>query len=151
MKQLDYPPVWLLAFIALAYALDRFAPNFGLGVALGNWSVPVGGVLFMAGLALTAAAVWEFSRAKTTIIPHQPPKALITSGIFAYSRNPIYLADVMMLSGVILYWGAVLALPLVPLFAIVIRKRFIDGEEKRLEDAFPTEFQAYYSSTRRWI
>ena len=137
--------------MALAYALDRFAPNFGLGIALGNWASPLGKVLFGAGLVLTAMAVWQFSRAKTTLIPHQPPNALITSGIFAYSRNPIYLADVLMLSGVILFWGAVLALPLVPLFAIVIRKRFIDGEEKRLEDAFPTEFQAYYSTTRRWI
>jgi len=151
MKTLDYPPIWLIAFMALAYAMDRFAPDFGLDVALGNWAAPMGVVLFLTGLALTGAAVWEFSRAKTTIIPHRSPDALITSGVFRYSRNPIYLADVLMLSGAILYWGAVLALPLVALFTVILRKRFIDGEEKRLEDAFPTEFQTYYSSTRRWI
>lgn len=143
MKWIDLPPVWLLTFLALS--------------RLSSWSLPwgpapvLGSILFAAGLILIAAAVFEFARARTTVIPRQSPTALITSGIFRFSRNPIYLADVLILVGVSLSWGKILGILLAPIFILIVTRRFIQGEEARLMETFGTDYQAYQSQTRRWL
>ena len=76
---------------------------------------------------------------------------LIQSGIFKRSRNPIYVADVMILTGMILWWDAVLALPLVPIFVWILEKRFILAEEDRLRRKFRANYARYCEKTRRWF
>ncbi len=139
------PPVWLIAACVMAYMLRIPGLEFGL------WAIWVGPVLVLAGMAITVLAALEFRRARTTIVPRQQPSALITSGIYRYSRNPIYLADVLILTGAILYWNAVLAIPLVALFVWVIRVRFIRQEERLLDERYATVFRKYKTATRRWI
>ncbi len=146
MKWIDLPPVWLLAAMVAGWALGRLWP-----LAEAGWTSPAGAALILAGLALMAAAVWEMTRARTTVIPHERPSALVTSGIFRFSRNPIYLGDVLVLAGFLLHWQAVLALPLIPLFMWVIRRRFIGPEEARLRAGFGPAFEAWAARTRRWI
>ena len=102
-------------------------------------------------LSLMVAAALEMRRARTTVIPRRTPSALVTSGVYEYSRNPIYLADALLLSGLYLYWGALVAMPLVALFMQVLTRRFIVPEEARLRQIFGAEFNAYKSRTRRWI
>ena len=97
------------------------------------------------------AAVLSFRMARTTIIPRQDPSALITTGIYRWSRNPIYLADVLFLLGVALILGRFLGLVLVPLYIYLLDRRFIRGEEARLRAAFGPKFTDYAASTRRWI
>jgi len=141
------PPVWLIAMLFIAWWLGGLMPGLGFGYWAG-----LGGMFLIAGGAvLMGLAVLEFYRAKTTIIPGHAPDALITTGIFQYSRNPIYLADTMFLTGLILWWDAVLAAPLVILFVWIIRLRFINHEEARLQAAYPTAFAAYTNGTRRWL
>ena len=150
MKWIDLPPVWLAGFAALAWGLSRWRP-LGLdlgGLALWSW---LGGALILAGLILAVLAAREMARARTTIIPHRQPDALVTSGIFRVSRNPIYLGDVLILTGLILWWEAVIALPLVPLFAYVLTRRFIRPEEARLAAAFGPAFRTWRARVRRWI
>ena len=121
------------------------------------WALPWGPapvpglLLFALGLVVVIAAVAEFARARTTVIPRQSPSALITSGIFRLSRNPIYLADLFILIGLSLYWGKVLGLVLAPLFLAIIARRFIVGEETRLKQAFGKDYDVYLSRTRRWL
>ena len=143
MRMLDLPPLWLLAFLVLAW--------------VSPWHAPWGGVFFpglvclaLAAL-LTVAALLEFARARTTVIPHQMPSALIQSGVFRWTRNPIYLADVLILAGFALIWGSVLGVLLVLLLAVVLERRFIRPEEGRLQSEFGEAFEAYAASTRRWI
>jgi protein-S-isoprenylcysteine O-methyltransferase Ste14 len=93
----------------------------------------------------------EFRRHKTTIVPHETPARLITSGIFKRTRNPIYLGDALILAGLILRWEAVLALPLIPVFVWVIEKRFIEPEENRMRRTFRADFARYCDKTRRWV
>lgn len=143
MRWIDLPPVWLLAAIAVAWswrwpgAWDGFF-----------WA---GGAFLVLAAGLVVAAVLEFSRARTTIIPREAPSALITTGIFRLSRNPIYLADLLVLLGVSLIWGSVPGLVLVPALGWLLQTRFIRGEEERLAAAFGTEFESYRAATRRWI
>ena len=103
------------------------------------------------GGCLTVAALVEFARSKTTVIPHLDPTALITGGVFRWTRNPIYLADALILAGFALIWGKVLGLILVPALALLLDRRFIRGEEARLSTAFGEAFAAYAAQTRRWF
>lgn len=143
MKWIDLPPAWLLASLAVAWNW-RWPSEWG-GMALA-------GILCLAVAAvLTVSAVLEFLRARTTIIPREAPAALITGGVFRFSRNPIYLADVLILAGVSLIIGSLPGLVLVPILTWLLQARFIRGEEARLADAFGAEFDVYRRATRRWI
>ena len=143
MKYLDLPPIWLVAALLLTW--------------LSPWAVPAGpafwpgAALLALATGLTAAAIVEFARARTTVIPHREPVALITSGIFRWTRNPIYLADVLILAGFALISGRLLGLVLVPALVVLLERRFIRGEEARLRSAFGERFEAYAAKTRRWL
>jgi protein-S-isoprenylcysteine O-methyltransferase Ste14 len=120
-------------------------------VDLGQAGHVIGTGLFWAGLGLMALAAVEFLRVRTTPVPRASPQALITSGIFRITRNPIYLGDALVLAGLCLRWEASLALILVPLFVLFIDRRFIQQEEQTLSTAFPESYPAYLTVTRRWI
>jgi len=149
LKYLDTPPVWLLAFAVLAY-WQAEALSYGLSL-----SHPVthllAGLLIGGGLLLILLAALEFRRHKTTIIPHQEASQLIQTGIFKRSRNPIYLADVLILTGLVLRWDAVLSLVLVPILFWVLETRFVIPEEDRLRRKFRADFARYMQNTRRWF
>jgi protein-S-isoprenylcysteine O-methyltransferase Ste14 len=149
MKWLDVPPVWLAGAVALAWAQARYLPA-GLSFG-GAWADLLGGVLVGGGLLLMALAFAEFRRWKTTLIPHHTPSALIQSGIFSRTRNPIYLGDALVLAGLILRFDAVLALPLIPIFVWVIEKRFIVAEEDRMRREFRMDYARYEQKVRRWL
>lgn len=149
MKWIDLPPVWLLAFIALAWAQATYFP-FGLSFG-GPWADFLGGVMIGGGVLLMLLALSEFRRHRTTVLPHRTPTRLIQSGIFSRTRNPVYLGDALLLAGIILRFDAVLALPLVPIFVWIIEKRFILGEEDRMRRVFRMEFARYERKVRRWV
>ena len=149
MQRLDMPPVWLAGFAALAWIQARF---WAMGLEFGGGVVDlIAGLLIGGGVILTGLALVEFRRHKTTIIPHNTPSQLIRSGIFKRSRNPIYLADVVILTGLILVFDAVLALPLVPVFVWVLERRFIVPEEDRMRREFRADFARYEQDVRRWV
>lgn len=143
MKWIDLPPVWLLASLGIAYVWRWPASWSGM-----FWP---GLILLVLALGLVIAAVLEFARARTTIVPHRSATALITSGIFGYSRNPIYLADLAVLAGFSLIWGSLPGLCLVPVLGLILWSRFIRGEEARLAADFGAEFESYRNRTRRWL
>jgi len=142
----DYPPVWLAGAIAAAWGLARTVPG-----GIGGWAFWPGCALVAAGLALMLAAVAEMARARTTIVPHEVPSALVTSGVFRFTRNPIYLGDALVLSGLILAWDVAAALPLIVLLVWVIELRFIRPEEARLRAAFGADFDRWATRVRRWV
>ena len=116
-KMIDIPPVWLAIMLALVWAQGRFVP---LGPEPGPWLRLAGAALILGGLGLMALAIVEFRRHRTTVVPHQQPAQIVTSGVFAVSRNPIYLGDTMILAGCALRWHAYPALLLVPVFMALI-------------------------------
>ncbi|MCE8507482.1 isoprenylcysteine carboxylmethyltransferase family protein [Ruegeria pomeroyi] len=149
MHRIDLPPIWLAAFIAVAWFQQRY---FSLGLSLDSGLADlIAGLLIGGGVLLMLMAAVEFRRHRTTIIPHRAPSAMVQSGIYKRSRNPIYLGDVLVLAGVILHLDAVLSLVLVPVFAWLLEKRFIVPEENRLRRQFRADFARYAQKTRRWI
>nr|WP_275116105.1 isoprenylcysteine carboxylmethyltransferase family protein [Aliiroseovarius subalbicans] len=148
MKWLDIPPTWLGAAVAAAFGLDWLVPGLGFNW---SWSKLLGDGLITFGLGAMALALWEMLRARTTFIPRRVPTAFVQQGIYRLTRNPIYLGDAMILAGLILRWDVLLALPLVPLFAGWITRRFILGEEEGLLAAFGDEFDDWKTRVRRWL
>ena len=146
LHTLDWPPVWTVAALALAWLASLLLPWALLGVA----GRVLGAVLILAGLAAMLVAAMEMAKAKTTVIPRRKPAALVTTGIFEYSRNPIYLGDAMVVAGAMLWLQVPWALPMVGVFAWILRHRFIDGEEQRLTETFGAEFTLWAARTGRW-
>lgn len=142
---IDTPPVWLALCLALSWALGRIAPMPLPFAGAAGWVLLALGLLFFAG------ALAEFARARTTVVPRREPSALITTGVFRLSRNPIYLGDALILAGLSLLWDAPLALLLVPAFMALVARRFIAGEEARLKAAFGADYDRWAARTRRWL
>lgn len=145
-------PVWPPAYAGLAAAamlgLDRWAPGTVLLEPPWIW----GGLLPLAaagGLALLAE--WRFWRAHTPVLPNRTPKALVTTGVFAISRNPMYLAMAWALAGLWLWLGSLNPGLLIPTFMLVIQRLFIRREERRLEAVFGDAFRNYRRRVRRWV
>jgi len=149
LKWIDIPPLWLAAFAALAWWQSRYM-TLGLGFG-GVWADFAGGVLVGGGVLLLLLAAAEMRRQHTTIVPHRDADRLVQSGIFSRTRNPIYLGDVMIVAGFVLWWDAVLSLPLVPLLLWVLERRFVIPEENRLRRKFRADFARYCEKTRRWV
>ncbi|MCX7288858.1 MAG: isoprenylcysteine carboxylmethyltransferase family protein [Rhodobacterales bacterium] len=146
LSSLDLPPVWLAAHVIVVWVVSLLSPAVfgGPGAALGITLVGI-------GILLTLGAAAQMALARTTVIPRREPTSLMTTGLFSWSRNPIYLSDVVILLGVILWLDAVLALPLLIGFPWLIQTRFILDEEARLTLAFGPEFDLWAARTRRWF
>ncbi len=147
-QMIDLPPVWLVGSILLVWLQVWVWPDAvfqfpGMRV--------IGAGLFWGGIALMAWTIWTFRQHRTSVIPHQMPQHIITTGPFARSRNPIYLGDLMVLAGVILNHGAWPCLILLPALKLILERRFIAHEEARMKQNFATEYAAYAQKTRRWL
>ena len=148
LRWIDLPPIWLAAFIGLTWVLSRLLSGLTVQSSLQGY---VSAILILLGVGLMVAAAWEMYNARTTIIPHRQPQALVQTGVFRISRNPIYLGDLFVLAGAMTYWGVVLAIPLLWIFVRIIEVRFIEKEEERLKEGFSQNFAQWAKNTRRWL
>lgn len=144
----DMPPSWLVFFLFLTWFSTEAAPSFVVDLVVLRW---LGWLLTLAGVALMFWAFLQFQKRKTSVIPRRSPKAFIAEGPYRFSRNPIYLADALILAGVACILGAGFGPVLVALFVFIINTRFIRGEEEGLAALFPEAFDEFCRKTRRWI
>jgi protein-S-isoprenylcysteine O-methyltransferase Ste14 len=153
MSKLDLkisPVLLTLLWAGLMAWIAARTPGVGLPPAL---RLAAGLVFLAASAAIGLAGVREFRRAKTTVNPFRPRNAgaLVDSGIFARSRNPMYLALLMALIGWGLYLGNLFALASTILYVAYLNRFQIRPEEHTLEELFGSEFTAYRKRVRRWI
>lgn len=142
------PPVYLALAVGGMMALAHILPVADFS---GPAATRAGWTLIGLGVLLALAAAVQFLRRRTTIIPYYEPSALITGGVYRLTRNPIYLADVLVLLGCWLWIGAASGLIVVPAFVWVIQTRFIAVEERMLESKFGDGYRAYKARVRRWL
>ena len=145
------PPVQSLAAIA---AMGGFAWWGLCPLPLSwGWRVALAALLAGVGLAVLLFCGRMFIKAKTTYLPMRPEKssALVTGGIYRYSRNPMYLSMAVFLLGVGVLFGDGLALLVLPLFALYMTKFQIIPEERALERIFGEAYRGYKQRTRRWL
>ncbi len=122
-----------------------------------TWSqaIRVGsGAAFAAiGILIAISGLVAFRRARTTVNPMRPDGAssLVASGIYRYTRNPMYLGMLLVLIGWAAYLARPWALAVLPVFVLYMNRFQIGPEERVLEGIFGAEFEAYRSRVRRWI
>lgn len=142
------PPVWFLLSLLAMTGLHFGWP--GARWIEAPWNA-LGALPFVAGVALIASASRAFVRHQTTIKPFEPSSALVCKGVFARTRNPMYLGLVLMLASTAAGFGTATPWAVPPLFAIWIEFAFIRREEARLLAQFGDEYAAYLKKVRRWI
>jgi protein-S-isoprenylcysteine O-methyltransferase Ste14 len=145
------PPLLFLAALLLGLAVDQLLP-LPLAIPkvdLVRWIVT--GSLILIGLALAAAGIRNFSRAGTPVPTNEPTRALVTTGMHGWTRNPIYLGMFLVYGGIGVAarspWTLLLALPL----AITIRYGVVAREEAYLERRFGDAYRDYKRRVRRWL
>jgi len=148
VKRIIYPPVWLVFGLVAVFALDEYLPGPRFD---GLAAQACGGLLIFAGLVLLLLANGLFFRAKTDAIPFRNVTALVTSGVYRYTRNPMYLGMFAVLAGCAVTVGASSALLVAPLFAAIIEWRFIRPEEAMLRGLFGEAYRDYCARVRRWL
>ncbi len=145
------PPILYLACLLLGLALDLVLPLPLIlpESALMRWTV--GGGLILIGVTIMAAGVRNFSHAATPVPSNQPVRALVTTGIHGWSRNPIYVGMFLLYAGIGIAarspWVLILALPLL----IILRYGVVAREEAYLERRFGDAYRDYKARVRRWL
>ena len=148
VKRIIYPPMWLAIGIIAQFACNEYFP--GHRFTSTGWQM-AGGVLLVVGMALLVIAGGLFKQADTDLIPFKDVRALVTTGVFRFTRNPMYLGMAVVLLGCAVTVGAANALLVPPVFMAIIHYRYILPEEAMLREIFPEEFPAYCQRVRRWL
>ncbi len=148
VRRTIYPPMWLLIGLILIFVLNEFFPGVRFTSLEGQVA---GGILILIGLVLLVTANGLFTRAGTDVIPFREVTALVTTGVYRYSRNPMYLGMASVLLGCAITVGAATSLLVAPLFMAIIEFRFIRPEEEMLRGLFPEAYPAYCARVRRWL
>lgn len=144
------PPLAALFFAALMWAVARAVPFPGTPVPA---RISLASGLALVGVAIVVAGAIEFHRARTTLTPFNPGAVtvLVVSGIYRFTRNPMYLGMAI----VLLAWAIYLAQPVsllgIAAFVAYIHRFQIIPEEKALRSLFPGAFGAYAGRVRRWL
>ena len=144
------PPLQVLVLVVVALLTHRYLPFFHHHVGIEPWTA----IALMAIAALMLfTAVFQFYKHKTTINPVKVNDAqtLMTSGVYAYSRNPIYLADLLLIAALVIWLGQWVNLILPVIFIWYCGRFQIAPEEKALRDKFQLSYDQYLERTRRWL
>jgi protein-S-isoprenylcysteine O-methyltransferase Ste14 len=147
-KRKILPPVYLLLTLAAMTALHYVLPLAWIIAVPYSYS---GLVLIILGIGIAATAAWSFNRAGTPVIPFEPSTAVVTGGLYKFTRNPMYLGMVLVLTGAASLFGTLSVWLPIPVFIWIIRNNFILGEEKFLEEIFGKRYTDYKSKVRRWL
>jgi protein-S-isoprenylcysteine O-methyltransferase Ste14 len=134
----------LLGGLALHMKVPLVMPGRG-------WLPWAGAVLMAVGLALMAWAVTVMTRSRTTVIPWSTVEALVVDGPFARSRNPIYLADLLVYLGLTLWARSWWPLLLLPAVVLAVHGLVIRPEEAYLKERFGEAYDRYAARVRRWL
>jgi protein-S-isoprenylcysteine O-methyltransferase Ste14 len=145
------PPVVLLIFVAAGFALRHFVP-FGDAVASAPLeSIIVGCVIIACAFTIVVLAAREMTHSRTSILPGAPADALVQSGVFKRSRNPIYLGFVLFMLGLGIATANPWMIVLAPLLLFYFQERVVKREEAYLTARFGPDYVAYRRKVRRWF
>jgi protein-S-isoprenylcysteine O-methyltransferase Ste14 len=142
------PPFVYLGAIVVGLLIHWFWPMQWLPASI---DVPIGIVLVVVAVALFVSAVRTFRKAGTPVPGDRPTTAIVRTGPYRFSRNPIYLAFTVCQIGIAAWVNSLaVLLMLVPALALMVLA-VIPREERYLEGRFASEYMAYKREVRRWF
>ena len=141
------PPRYLVKSV-LFQCLTLLAPAEPVLPDLWRWA---GLVPLVLGVGIAVRGSRQFARARTGIIPFSHASTLVTDGVFAWSRNPMYTGMLLTLTGIALLVNQIWAWAPLPVLFAILRWGFIAGEERQLQETFGAEYDAYRKRVRRWV
>jgi len=142
------PPVILLLSILCQFGLHSWLPVARL---IGPPWHNVGFVLIVLGVLIVVGPIAAFSRAATTIKPFQDSSSLVATGMYRYTRNPMYVGMVLVLLGIAVRLGDLTPFVMPILFVPILTARVIKHEEVMLEERFGDEYREFKQSVPRWL
>lgn len=142
------PPIILLVSILCQIVLHYLLPIRQLIDAPWIWA-GIGVIVF--GVLIIIGPATAFFRANTTIKPFEDSSSLVTTGVYNYTRNPMYVGMVVILLGVAVLLGDLSPFIMPVLFVPLLNARVIRHEEQMLEERFGDEYRDFMESVRRWI
>ena len=142
------PPLVALTFCYLINYTKNIFPK----IEIGSGDI-FGSIIITFGIIIILSAIILFKKYKTTITPLKPSNAtkLIVSGVYKFSRNPMYLGLLLVLSGISIILNPIGGLFLIPLYILYINLFQIIPEENAMVYLFKDEFLDYKKNVRRWI
>ena len=144
------PPLIYLAGLMLGIGGDRLLHLRTLGLEP-NLRDTVGPALAVAGVLVSFAGAGLFVQHRTAIIPYKPAARLVTSGIYRWTRNPMYLGLALLYAGLAILSNSLLALILLAPVLAIVQTQVVAREEAYLHRAFGSEYVAYRNRVRPWI
>ncbi|HET8865701.1 MAG TPA: isoprenylcysteine carboxylmethyltransferase family protein [Gracilimonas sp.] len=151
MLKLKIPPVVVfLICLGLIWVIHQFIPNQSFLFKAGKF---IGIGLVILGGSIGVLAVIEFAQKSTTLNPHRPEntKEFVQSGVYKFSRNPMYLGLLIVLISPVFYWGNLFTIVVLLLFIWYMNEFQIKPEEEIMEQKFRDEFLEYRKEVRRWV
>jgi protein-S-isoprenylcysteine O-methyltransferase Ste14 len=142
------PPRIAIVLVAIAFALHWLLP---IWERLGFSYPLLGATIAVLGIAAIIWSWWLFKKRKVAICPRAKTEKLIVDGLYRFSRNPMYVGFVVVLSGIALTMGTLPFLFATFIYFIILNSVFIPFEEHKLENAFGSEYLAYKKRVRRWL
>jgi len=149
--ELKIPPAVVVATVALImWRAVKAVPSVDLSLSVRAFA---GAGVITLGLVIILAGGVAFRRAHTTVNPTKPASSssLVVSGVYRFTRNPMYLGMLLVLVGWAAFLMNFLARSIVSLFVLYINRFQIIPEERALSQSFGAEYISYQAKVRRWL
>jgi protein-S-isoprenylcysteine O-methyltransferase Ste14 len=141
-----HPPVLMLIHLVAAFLLGWLVP-----INLPQWVEFIGWGVVAFGLVVAFGGLRQLIRAHTSPDPHASTTSVVTTGVYRFTRNPIYLGYFCMTLGLPLIFGNVWGLVVAPVQAYFFNRLIITREESYLSGKFGQDYSDYKSKVRRWV
>jgi protein-S-isoprenylcysteine O-methyltransferase Ste14 len=142
------PPLIFAAALGIGLLVQHFAPRPWLPE---TWASPTGAALVMIGLTLAIWGALTLRAARTAIDPYKPTSAIVHTGPYRFTRNPLYLALLLLSVGITAWRNALWVLPLLVVALVVLQLGVIRREEAYLDRKFGDQYRIYRARVRRWL
>lgn len=148
---IPWPPIIVALSIFVGMLLHQFYPLPWLRGIAADLSFAFGVILGAIAIALTISTIKTLAKNHTTVHPTKAADKLVTTGPFAFSRNPIYLANVCIIIAIGLVFGSLWLLAAACAAAFATKKLAIEREEAHLQHKFGKAWHTYKKKARRWF
>ena len=144
------PPLFYLAFFYFSLILEHEVP-LGTAFLRRDATQVLGWTLCLIGLGVGLMTLIQFIRSHNTIVTIKSANSLQTKGVYAYSRNPLYVSLFFIYFGAIVFWGNWWTLIISPFLVLIMKLYVIRKEESYLRRKFGKAYKLYKKSVRRWF